>query len=315
MTPSGRKIDGIALAIVAIIVFLATYFGLQTAYSTQLNKLSQQPILITDPDTAVLNLQLGYEIKDDLDDEHDKHDPWARHRRYAVVIDAGSSGSRVLVYSWKDPLHVRKEALKDPVNGPAVLSGLPVIEKGSETGEWQFKEDPGISWYANDPHNVTSHLRPLMDFAETVVPKHKRPSTPVYLLATAGMRLINLDAQDALLAIACRYVQRHYTFSIDGGCNLHFRVITGELEGIYGWASVNYLKNGFRSHDAEAHTFGFLDMGGASTQIAFEPTREMAVLHDDDLTGMKLRSVDGGEMRYKVFVTTFLGFGMNEARR
>ena len=139
----GRKIDGIALAIVAIFVFLATYFGLQTAYSNQLSKLDQTPIINTDPDTAVLNLQLGYQIKDDLDDEHEKHDEWARHRRYAVVIDAGSSGSRVLVYSWKDPLHVRKQALKDPESGPAVLSGLPVIEKGSETGEWQFKEDPG----------------------------------------------------------------------------------------------------------------------------------------------------------------------------
>ncbi|KAJ3033025.1 Golgi apyrase, partial [Rhizophlyctis rosea] len=267
-----------------------------------------------DPDTAVLNLQLGYEIDSKFDDQH-TGDEWSRNRRFAVVIDAGSSGSRVLVYSWKDPLYVRKIAAKDSERGASMLSGLPVIEQGSQTGEWQFKEDPGISSYAHDPQNVTAHLRPLLDFAETVVPEHKRPSTPVYLLATAGMRLINVDAQDSLLAIACKYVQRHYKFSVDGGCNLHFRVISGELEGIYGWTSVNYLKNGFGHDDPNSHTFGFLDMGGASTQVAFEPTKEMAELHDDDLTALKMRSIDGTELSYKVFVTTFLGFGMNEARR
>lgn len=54
---------------------------------------------------------------------------------------------------------------------------------------------------------------------------------------------------------------------------------------------------------------------GASTQIAFEPTREMAAIHSDDLTNVKLRSISGQDQNYKVFVTTFLGFGVNEARR
>lgn len=62
-------------------------------------------------------------------------------------------------------------------------------------------------------------------------------------------------------------------------------------------------------------TFGFLDMGGASTQMAFEPTPEMSSIHSDDLTKIKLRTLDGQDLDYNIFVTTFLGFGVNEARR
>ena len=41
----------------------------------------------------------------------------------------------------------------------------------------------------------------------------------------------------------------------------------------------------------------------------------MAQKHSDDLTEVKLRTLDGKDLSYKVFVTTFLGFGANEARR
>lgn len=32
-----------------------------------------------------------------------------------------------------------------------------------------------------------------------------------------------------------RYVGEKYTFSLSGGCEKHFRVISGQLEGIYGY--------------------------------------------------------------------------------
>ncbi|KAJ3018985.1 Golgi apyrase [Thoreauomyces humboldtii] len=276
-----------------------------------------------DPDKAVLNLQIGFEQNtEDTVQVAPSGVGWAFNRKYGIVIDAGSSGSRVQIYSWVNPSFLRQ-------NTKFLNKTLPHIEKGDEKGEqWQMKEEPGISSFAVNPQAVTGHLKPLLDFAMGVIPKSKHASTPIYLLATAGMRLITDEARASIMGNSCRYVGSKYPFAISGGCDRHFRVISGELEGIYGWLTVNYLKNGFDTGStailnttrpshvaANKHTFGFLDMGGASTQIAFEPTAEMAALHGDDLTQLKLRFLDGAEVTYRVFVTTFLGFGVNEARR
>ncbi|KAI9008191.1 nucleoside phosphatase GDA1/CD39, partial [Gaertneriomyces semiglobifer] len=216
---------------------------------------------------------------------------------YGIVVDAGSSGSRVQIYSWVNPM-------------------LPRIQTADEKSEnWQMKQEPGISTFGEYPSKVGEHLKPLLDYAMTVIPSKKHKYTPIYLLATAGMRLLPAPTASQILSTACQFVRDNYLFATTNGCNLHFQVISGELEGIYGWLTVNYLKNGFKANPSLNQTFGFLDMGGASTQIAFEPTKEMKEQHADDLTPLKLRYLDGFEQDYHVFVTTFLGFGMNEARR
>ncbi|KAJ3170794.1 Golgi apyrase [Geranomyces variabilis] len=268
---------------------------------------------IGDPDSAVLNLQSGFPPLDSSADRSNVQETtgWAAHRQYGIVIDAGSSGSRVQVYSWIDPLQTRPGAEQ---------RSLPIIDKADEAGaRWQMKEEPGISSFAGRPGTVAGHLRPLLDFAESVVPKKLHASTPIYLLATAGMRLVSDADRDAIMAETCEFVRTRYAFATLGGCARHFRVISGELEGIYGWITVNYLKGGFDAavsvNGTARHTYGFLDMGGASTQIAFEPTPDMAIAHKEDLTGLKLRFLGGEEVSYRVFVSTFLGFGVNEARR
>lgn len=158
------------------------------------------------------------------------------------------------------------------------------------------------------------------------MPIENHATTPIFLMATAGMRLLPEKEQTELLSATCTYMREHTNFFISD-CESHVRIIPGELEGVYGWVSVNYLMGGFdssiKAYTEKAkdekieqhHTFGFLDMGGASAQIAFEPEHHQKQEHMDDLTHIELHTLDGRTVSYDVFVTTFLGYGSNEARR
>ncbi|KAJ6490709.1 nucleoside-diphosphatase [Mycena vitilis] len=237
-------------------------------------------------------------------------DPWLAGRHFGIVIDAGSSGSRVQIYSWKDPRSLAVE------KGSALSKSLPKVEKGTRDGEaWVTKVEPGISSYADTPENIAEHLRPLLKHARDLIPPSLQPTTPLFLLATAGMRLLPPEKQALILQNTCNFLVLHSEFSIEGPspagpCGSSVRIITGEEEGLFGWIAVNYLMDGFLESQT---TYGFLDMGGASTQIAFEPQ----AAHVDDqmaLIDVRLRLLGGEEIHHKVFVTTWLGYGTNQAR-
>lgn len=182
----------------------------------------------------------------------------------------------------------------------------------------------GVSTFHDKPGSVGhDHLAPLFEHALKHIPRAEVPNTPLFLLATAGMRLIPGNERRRLLDEICTYVGRNTQFLLPD-CGLHIQVIAGETEGLYGWIATNYLLGGFDDptvHDAHAHskhghhTYGFLDMGGASAQIAFAPNATESIKHADDLKLLRLRTLDGQAMEHRVFATTWLGFGVNEAWR
>ncbi|ORX61332.1 hypothetical protein DM01DRAFT_1404151 [Hesseltinella vesiculosa] len=235
---------------------------------------------------------------------------WESNRHYGVIIDAGSSGSRVYVYSWKD-----NEYLRD--TNESLKGAIPMVERADKNGlKWTTRQEPGISTYGSRPSEIGEHLQDLLTFALEVVPPQQQAATPIYLMATAGVRLLPDNEQQALMAATCKHIQTNTPFFISD-CESHIKTIPGEIEGVYGWVAVNYLMGGFDLARAEEkkHTFGFLDMGGASAQIAFEPDHHQKEEHSSDLTKIHLRTLDGVSLDYEVFVTTFLGYGSNQARR
>jgi len=231
--------------------------------------------------------------------------------RYGAVIDAGSSGSRVYVYEWLNAQAAKAKGDEEK------LARLPNIKTKNK---WNKKVHPGISTFGEKPEQVgQDHLKDLVDFALDIVPKDEVENTPIFLLATAGMRLLPDEQRAAVLDNVCSYLQRNTKFQLPD-CDLHIQVIPGETEGLYGWIAANYLLGGFdapKEHDhGKGHnTYGFLDMGGASAQIAFAPNATEAEKHANDMKLLRLRKVDGEALEYRVFVTTWLGFGANEARR
>jgi Golgi nucleoside diphosphatase len=114
----------------------------------------------------------------------------------------------------------------------------------------------GISTVA--PEDIPGYLAPLMAHALEYIPPSQQATTPIYVLATAGMRLLSKGAQDAILAETCSTLRRDYPFTLEGPsaagpCGDSVRIISGEEEGIWGWVAVNYLMDGF-GHAARQNT-------------------------------------------------------------
>lgn len=183
----------------------------------------------------------------------------------------------------------------------------------------------GISTFGNNPSALPDYLSPLLSFAASLIPPSQHSTTPIYVLATAGMRLLSPSEQSAIVQETCSILRKSTKFALKDRCEgENVKVITGEEEGLFGWIAVNYLMDGFDNHSAstsvgapgggDGSTYGFLDMGGASTQIAFEPSLEERVKHADNLFKVKLGLLSGKLVSHPVFVTTWLGFGTNKAR-
>ncbi|KAH8879452.1 hypothetical protein GQ53DRAFT_834138 [Thozetella sp. PMI_491] len=230
--------------------------------------------------------------------------------RWGVILDAGSSGTRLHIYKWKDPAAVLNDGKEKD------LHSLPKLETKKK---WTRKIRPGVSTFGERPTEVgREHLQSLVDHALEIIPEDKVKDTPVFLMATAGMRLLPQLQQTALTREICTYFRKNTDFSLPD-CDLHIQVIPGETEGLYGWLASNYLLGGFdqateHDHGKGHHTYGFLDMGGASAQIAFAPNSTEAEKHANDLKLLRLRTMDGSPLEFKVFTATWLGFGVNQAR-
>lgn len=136
--------------------------------------------------------------------------------RHLVVLDAGSTGTRVHVFEYT----------ADSSSSYAALD-LP---------EPKLKVQPGLSAYADNPAGAAASLQPLLQFAAQHIPASRVPSTPVYLMATAGLRLLPPAAADGIL-MECRSTLLASTFLFESEWA---QIISGTYEGLYAWVAANY---------------------------------------------------------------------------
>lgn len=243
---------------------------------------------------------------------------------YAILIDAGSSGSRVFIYTWP------------PHNGDAneLLQIRPLRQ---DDGEPVVKKiEPGLSSVASQPWKASDYIHPLLDFAVSHIPSSKHKTTPLYILATAGLRLLDADIQTAILEDLRSDIVKNFSFHFTPN---NAEVISGKQEGLFQWIAINYVLGRFNHNsngrlaavdvtDAQSlkpvvfrkKTVGIMDMGGASMQLAVELTTKMQVdslqrRNKNIVTEINLGCEDHNfDHRYNVYVSTYLGMGANEAR-
>lgn len=195
-----------------------------------------------------------------------------------------------------------------------------LVEPNPSISDFHVLFAPGVSSFADQPELVgPDHLADLLKHARDIIPEDAVRDTPIFLLATAGMRLLPNLERELLLEQICSYSRANSDFLLPD-CDAHIQVIPGVTEGLYGWIATNYLLGSFdepkgHDHGKGHHTYGFLDMGGASAQIAFAPNITETEKHANDLRLLRLRNVDGSPQEYRVFVTSWLEFGVREARR
>jgi len=87
-----------------------------------------------------------------------------------VIVEAGSSSTRVRVYKWPTP-----------VGGARVAVQVPNIQEIYEN-----KNKTKLSEIAADLKKVSGVISTLLSDAATAVPEQQQSRSPVYIFATAG---------------------------------------------------------------------------------------------------------------------------------
>ena len=217
--------------------------------------------------------------------------PSARLVQYALMIDAGSTGSRIHVYKFNNC-------------GPAPAYEYEVFKLNLR----------GLSSFAGRPEEAAKSLDELLDEAVRIVPQELRKCTPVALKATAGLRLLpGSQSKDILEAVEKR-LREAYEFPLAEKDPV--TVMDGKDEGVYAWITANYLLDAIKhgdTNDAAGKTYAVLDLGGASTQIVFEPKfnkPDSALVEGDHKY-----ELDFGGRTHVLYQHSYLGYGLMRARR
>jgi guanosine-diphosphatase len=203
--------------------------------------------------------------------------------KYSIIIDAGSSGSRVHVYK---------------------ASMIPSTGLFQLVDEKVLKVEPGLSSFASSSKLAVNSLQPLLEFAKDNVPLHLHKCTTISLKATAGLRLLGANQTEEILNAVTRNL-REFPFPLSKD-EKAVTVMDGYREGLYSWIALNKLLATKEALPART-TAVMLDLGGGSTQIAYtlpksskkeSSLREQVYLDDN---------------KYIVYRNSFLGYGIREA--
>ncbi|KAK3599170.1 hypothetical protein CHS0354_041010 [Potamilus streckersoni] len=201
---------------------------------------------------------------------------------YAVVFDAGSTGSRIHIF--------RFQVLSD--------GRLSLVNEIFE------EVKPGLSAYADDPKKAAESLVSMINRALVEVPSHLQKTTPLTLKATAGLRLLPHGTADNILNEVTELL-RGYPFHLPHN---GITIMDGVDEGIFSWMTVNFML-GTLSDGTD--TVAAIDMGGGSTQITLIPTLKETI---EKSQADYIKNVSLFNKNYRMYTHSYLHLGLLSAR-
>ncbi|KAL7108922.1 hypothetical protein ACP275_06G143400 [Erythranthe tilingii] len=218
--------------------------------------------------------------------------------KFYVVIDCGSTGTRVYVYQ-ASANHNKDDNL------PISLKSLPESfhrKSGSQRGRAynRMETEPGFDKLVHDISGLKKAIKPLIKWAEKQIPKKSHKTTSLFLYATAGVRRLPSSESDWLLNNAWSILKTSSFL-----CKREWvKTITGMEEAYYGWIALNY-HTGVLGSIPKKETYGALDLGGSSLQVTFEGK---PVKHEE--TSLKLSI---GPVNHHLNAYSLAGYGLNDA--
>lgn len=217
--------------------------------------------------------------------------------KYAVVFDAGSTGSRVHVYEFQ-------------------FCGNTLLHLVDEVFE-QVK--PGLSSFSQKPDGAVDSIAPLMRQAWRRVPRDMRKCTPIVLKATAGLRLIPRERVESILGKIRSFLKKQ-NFYLGNGDQAEdpVSVIDGSEEAISAWISVNFLQGKIGPQQSgltapsttPASPSVVIEMGGGSAQVVFDQQERTAQEVPNSISDLQFFG-----RRFQLYQHSYLGYGLMEARK
>lgn len=218
--------------------------------------------------------------------------------KYYVVLDCGSTGTRVYVYEASSNHESGSSSL--PIRLISYNEGFRKKPRSQSGRAYDRMEtEPGLDKLVHNVSGLKAALKPLLKWAKKQIPKSSHKSTSLFLYATAGVRrLPNADSK-WLLDNAWTILNNHAFV-----CKREWvKTISGMEEAYYGWIALNY-RTGVLGALPKKATFGALDLGGSSLQVTFESNEQ----HND--TDLNLRI---GRVNHHLSAYSLSGYGLNDA--
>ncbi|KAL4917539.1 nucleoside phosphatase GDA1/CD39 [Aspergillus aurantiobrunneus] len=218
--------------------------------------------------------------------------------QYAMMIDAGSQGSRIHVYKFNN------------------CGSTPELEHEEFEQTEKKQGGSGLSSYREDSEGAAKSLDPLMAVAMSSVPDEYKSCSPIAVKATAGLRMLGPELSQKILEAVRTRLETVYPFPVVSREKGGVEIMDGSDEGVYAWITTNYLLGKIGGPD-ETPTAAVFDLGGGSTQIVFQPTFEKS-----PSGGMPQHLAEGdhkyelqfGGRHFELYQHSHLGYGLMAAR-